>query len=127
MSCTKCTKTKTKLQLTFFQLVYNNLRKSSFAGMISFPFVCVFSLSVFFKGINSKFPEAVYNGFICCAKKIFYFICVTPQLDIFCHYFVKFLENNCHKSLHLMDIQGGNNAQPPLYLYKFICLVNISP
>ena len=47
---------------------------------------------MFFKGIKNKFTEAVCNRFVCCAKKIFYLICVTPQLDIFCHNFVKFLE-----------------------------------
>ena len=73
---------------------------------ISSPFVCVFSSSVFFKGIRNKFPKAVYNRFICCAKKIFYLSCVTPQLDIFCHYFVKFLEKKIVTNL-FMDILGG--------------------
>ena len=68
------------------------MRKSSFAGMISFPFVCVLSVFCVFKGIKNKFPKAVSNRFVCCAKKIFYLICVTPQLDIFRHNFVKFLE-----------------------------------
>ena len=47
---------------------------------------------MFFKGIKNKFRKAVYNRFVCYSKKIFYLICVTPQLDIFCDYFVKFLE-----------------------------------
>ena len=74
---------------------------------------------MFFKGIQSKFREAVYNRFVCCAEKIFYLICVTPQLDIFCHYFVKFLEKKCHESLYLMGILGGIDAHPPLHLYMY--------
>ena len=50
---------------------------------------------MFFKGIKNKFPKAVYNRFVCCAKKIFYLICATPQLDIFCHNCVNFLEKLC--------------------------------
>ena len=74
---------------------------------------------MFFKGIKNKFTKAVYNRCVCCAKKIFYLICVTPQLDIFCHNFVKFFGKNYYESLHLMSILVGNDAHPPLYLYMY--------
>ena len=76
------------------------MRKSSFAGMISFVFV--FSFSVVFKGIKNKFPKAAYNRFICCVKKdILSYLCHSTSgyllLSLFCEVFGK----NCYESLHL--------------------------
>ena len=47
-----------------FLLVYNNVRKSSFAGMISFPFACVLSGFCVFQMNKKKIPKAVYNRFM---------------------------------------------------------------
>ena len=64
------------------------MRKSSSAEMISFPFVCVLSFS---KESKTNFPKQFITD-LSVVLKIFYLICVTPKLDIFCHNFVKFSE-----------------------------------
>ena len=74
--------------------------------------------SGFLKESKTNFSKQFVTDLSAVLKDISSYLChsTTAYLPLL---FCKVLWKNCYESLHLMDILGGNDTHPPLYLYMY--------